>query len=236
MSSGPVPRPDVVAFDVVGTLFSLDPVAARLQEAGLPQGALDEWFARFLRDAFALDTTGRYAPFQEIAEATLEVMLTEKMGRASPATMARVLETFRELPPHPDVRPALERLHAAGLRIVALTNGAASTTDHLLQRAGLETFVERTISIDEVRHWKPRREVYLHAAHVGGVPPPRLALVAAHAWDIAGANAAGLTTGWVARTEKFFHRAMGTPVVTGDGLVDVVDALIALPADGTGTR
>jgi 2-haloacid dehalogenase len=73
-AAAPIPRPDVVAFDVVGTLFSLGPVAARLQETGLPEGALDEWFARFLRDAFALDTAARYAPFREVAQATLEVM------------------------------------------------------------------------------------------------------------------------------------------------------------------
>lgn len=43
-------RPAVVAFDVVGTLFSLAPIAARMREAELPEGRLTEWFARFLRD------------------------------------------------------------------------------------------------------------------------------------------------------------------------------------------
>lgn len=229
-------RPDAVAFDVVGTLFSLGPVAERLEEVGLPAGALDEWFARFLRDAFALDTTGRYAPFREIAEATLEAMLVEKTGQTAPAAITRVLDAFRDLPPHPDVRLAFERLQAGRLRIVALTNGGAGTTDHLLRRAALHGFVERTISIDEVRHWKPRRDIYLHAAQVIGVAPGRLALVAAHAWDVAGAGAAGLTTGWVARKERLFNRAMGAPVVRGETLVDVVDALLALPSEGPGKR
>jgi hypothetical protein len=35
-------RPVVVAIDVVGTLFSLDPVADRMRGAGLPDQALDE--------------------------------------------------------------------------------------------------------------------------------------------------------------------------------------------------
>jgi 2-haloacid dehalogenase len=230
MSGAPAVRPDVVAFDVVGTLFSLDPVATRLQEVGFPPGAIDEWFARFLRDAFALDATGRYAPFREIAGGTLEVMLVEKMGQATPATISRVLEVFRELPPHPDVRPALERLGQSRIRTVALTNGAATTTDQLLRRAGLDPLVERIISIDEVQRWKPRPDIYLHAAQVVDVPPARLALVAAHAWDIAGANAAGLLTGWVSRKEKFFHRALGAPGVSGATLVDVVEALLSLPA------
>jgi 2-haloacid dehalogenase len=186
-AAAPISRPDVVAFDVVGTLFSLGPVAARLQETGLPEG--------------------RESP--------------------KPITIARVLDTFRELPPHSDVRPAFERLEAAGIRIVTLTNGAARTTEHLLQRAGLEAFVEQTISIDEIRRWKPRREVYLHAAQVTGVPPARLALVAAHAWDIVGANAAGLITGWVAREETVFHQAMGEPAVAGRTLIEIAEALAA---------
>jgi 2-haloacid dehalogenase len=234
MSDARVTRPDVVAFDVVGTLFSLDPVATRLREVGLAPGALEEWFARFLRDAFALDTTGRYAPFRDIAGGTLEVMLVEKTGQAAPASIGRVLEVFWELPPYADVRPALERLHRGRVRTVALTNGAATTTNQLLRRAGLDSFFERIISIDEVQHWKPRRDIYLHAARLVGVPPERLALVATHAWDIAGASAAGLVTGWVSRQEKFFYRAMGTVGVTGEALVNVVDALLALPtADGT---
>jgi 2-haloacid dehalogenase len=232
MSDAPAVRPDVVAFDVVGTLFSLDPVAARLQEVGLSSDAIDEWFARFLRDAFALDATGRFASFRDIAGGTLEVMLVEKTGQAAPSTISRVLEVFRELPPHPDVRPAFERLNQSRIPTVALTNGAATTTSHLLRRARLDTFVERIISIVEVQCWKPRRDIYLHAAQVMGVPPARLALVAAHAWDIAGANAAGLVTGWVSWKEKFFHRAMGAPAVSGATLVEVVDALMSLPAAG----
>ena len=51
-------RSVVVAFDVVGTLFPLDPLVGRFQEVGLPGGAVSEWFARFLRDAFVLDTAG----------------------------------------------------------------------------------------------------------------------------------------------------------------------------------
>lgn len=59
-------RPSVVAFDVVGTLFSLDPLNLRLADAGFGETALSEWFARFLRAAAALDVAGVFVPFREV--------------------------------------------------------------------------------------------------------------------------------------------------------------------------
>jgi 2-haloacid dehalogenase len=135
--------------------------------------------------------------------------------------MDDALGGFGELTAHPDVAPAFELLREAGIRIVALTNGGAENTRQLLNRAGLTEFVERVISIDEIRRWKPHREVYLNAANIVGVPPGDLALVAAHAWDIHGGSQAGLLTGWVIRLEKRFDSSMNPPDVAGDTLDSV---------------
>ena len=43
-------RPQVVAFDAIETVFSLDPLRDRLVTLGLPPHALEVWFARTLRD------------------------------------------------------------------------------------------------------------------------------------------------------------------------------------------
>jgi 2-haloacid dehalogenase len=113
---------------------------------------------------------------------------------------------------------------------MALTNGSAQTTRKLLGQAGLESFVEHIVSIEDVRHWTPRAEVYRHAANVAGVAPDEMCLVAAHAWDILGASHAGLLTAWVVRKEKKFHSAMGAPHVIGESLTDVAATIVALPA------
>jgi hypothetical protein len=70
-------RPQVVAFDVIETLFSLEPMRARFQGLGLRADALELWFARLLRNAFALDASGTFKTFGEVARATLDVMLSE---------------------------------------------------------------------------------------------------------------------------------------------------------------
>lgn len=222
-------RPKVVAFDVVETLFSLEPMRERLRVLGLPGEALEIWFARLLRDAVALDASGTYKSFGEVARGTLEVLLAEFDCSSPASALDQALAGMSELAAHADAAPALQLLHGAGMRIIALTNGHADTTHRLLERARLNQFVERVVSIDEVRRWKPAREVYLHAAKAVGVAPGELALVAAHAWDVHGASRAGLVTGWVSRLEKKFLPGMNPPDVTGDTLTEVGQRLLALP-------
>lgn len=137
---------------------------------------------------------------------------------------------FAELPVHPDVAPAVSQLQRGGMRVIALTNGSAENTSKLLSRAGLASSIERVVSIDEIRSWKPHRDVYLHAARVCAVPPERLALVAAHAWDVHGAKQAGLCAGWVKRQDKLYHPTMSPPDVQGDSMQQVASALLDLPA------
>ncbi len=114
------------------------------------------------------------------------------------------------------------------MRVAALSNGAAETTQALLQRSGLASQVERVISVAEIRQWKPRRGIYLHAAKVLGVSPAELALVATHAWDVHGAKCAGLLTGFVARGQSF-PATMAAPDIVGQSLADVASGIAAMP-------
>lgn len=219
-------RPVVVAFDVIETLFSLEPLRARFVDAGLPGYGLEAWFTSLLRDAFALDATGIYRPFREVANSSLDAHFAKAGKNASREAVETILAGFTELDPHPDVVPAMEALHEEGVRIVTLTNGSAGTTGQLLERAGVAELVERAVSVDEVERWKPSSTVYRHCAKVAGVEPEALALVAAHGWDIHGANRAGLITGYVARGGAPFPAIMAAPDVSGSTLLEVVEGLL----------
>lgn len=222
-------RPKAVVFDVVETLFTLEPLRDRLRLVGLPSEALEGWFAGLLRDGMALDATGDYQPFKAVATSALLEVMAKKGVRPDLEAAETVVSGFAQPPIHPDVRPAMHELHAAGVKVAALTNGGAQVTGAMLDRTGVGGLVERIVSVEEVRHWKPRGKVYLHAAESLGVTPSALALVAAHAWDIHGAGRAGLTTGFVARHGEPFPAMMEPPDITGADLVEVVRRLLALP-------
>lgn len=220
----PVHKPTVVAFDVNETLVSLEPIRVRLIEAGELPGTLELFFARTLQHCFVLANLDQWTPFREVARASLQ----QSTG-LDPEQIAHVLDGFAELAPHDDVEPAFARLVEAGTRIIALTHGGALTADAMLDRTGLRRYVERVVTGESVRAFKPDRAVYLYAAQLCGIPPERLALVAAHAWDCHGARAAGLVTGWVSRLEGAVPDIYRPADVCAATLDEVAIGLLALP-------
>ena len=194
---------------------------------GLPQGILELWFACGLRDAFALAAAHSFEPFQSVLEGALDQVLALHQREASAAQKKDVLETLKRLPAHADAAEAFQLLAVSGIRVLALSNGAASSTQALLDQAGLHSLVERVVSLDEVQFSKPRQEVYLYAARTAGVEPGELALVATHHWDVHGAKAAGLTAGFVARGQPY-PATMRRPDVQAESLSEVARQLVAL--------
>ena len=218
-------RPAVVAFDVIETLMSLEPLRARLTDIGQPPGLLEAWYTRTLRDGMALSATGDYVGFADVAEAALRGLAHYTI---SDEQVAHIMAGFSELPAFPDAQPAITSLTEAGLRVACLTNGSASVTSSFIDRAGLGPAVDRVISVSEVYRWKPAGVVYRYAAEVLNVPSDRLALVAAHDWDCHGAKRAGLTTGWVSRKSGGFGAPFAAPDVVGEDLTEVAAKLLAL--------
>lgn len=217
-------RPEVVLFDVVQTIASLEPLRARLTAVGVDGGLLERWFAELVRDGMALTLAGGYTPFRAVAGSALRRLAPLEQAEAD-----EVLDGFATLPLHPDAAPAIERLRSAGVRVAALTNGSSEVTRQVLERGGVLGLVEAVLSIDAVQAWKPAPAVYALALRELGVPAERAALVAVHAWDLHGGAAAGLTTGWCSRLEQRPSAALAEPHVSGADLVAVADALLSLP-------
>jgi FMN phosphatase YigB (HAD superfamily) len=80
-----------------------------------------------------------------------------------------------------------------------------------LDHAGLSGPFELVLSADAVRRLKPAPEPYRMAAERLGVAVGEVRLVAAHAWDVAGAARAGCATDFVARPGKVPTRWSSRP-------------------------
>jgi 2-haloacid dehalogenase len=217
-------RPDVVAFDVNETLLDLAPVRSALVEAGQPAELLPTVFARTLLTGFAAAVVGDWCRFRD----AFDVALAQVTDLDTPSR-SRIADAFGELSPHPDVEPALRRLLEAGVRVVTLSHGSPGVAEAGLARGGIAPLVERCLSSESIRVWKPSPAAYLWAAGCCEVRPDRMALVAAHGWDVQGAQRAGLTGAWFPRSERTYPAVYEEPHVAAADLGSAVDALLALP-------
>ncbi len=220
-------RPRMVAFDIIGTVFPLEPLRAWIVALGLPRAGLEGWFAAGCRDAFAMAAVGDYEPFTTVLEAALDQVLAEQ-GLDAPAHERKALvKQLEMLDARNGAREAFSLLAQAGIPVMALSNGASSATKALLARAELSDLVQEIVSVDEVKLAKPRAEVYFHAADRAGIKPPELALVAAHPWDVHGAAAAGLIAAYLS-ADRPYSRAMRSPDMEAFTLPELARRLAAL--------
>jgi 2-haloacid dehalogenase len=142
-------------------------------------GDLEERMPRVLQHALSLTVAGEWAPLDELA----------------PALDPELAEGLPELDAYDDALPALECMKEAGGEAWVLTNGSRATTASLLERSGLAGLVTEIRSVEEVERYKPHPAVY-------ELLPEDATLVAAHAWDVLGARAAGRRAVWVDRREQ----------------------------------
>jgi len=185
------------------------------------------WFAQTLQNAMTAELCGRHAPFDVQGQAALD-MLGERLGRPLAAgDKQRVVEALKRLPAHPDVRPALDFAREQGVRCVAFSNNARTATEAQLEAAGLADGFAAILSAEDAAALKPATATYRQAAATLGQPADTLWLIAVHAWDVAGARAAGLKGALLQRSAEQVANPLAPPLVTGRDLPEVVALILA---------
>ncbi len=220
--------PRVLVFDVIETMLDLRALDPHFAAIFGDPAARQEWFQQMLQSALVATVTSRYADFGAIGAAALEMTAQRRGITLSAAQRQQVLGTIRQLPAHPDTQPALDRLRSAGFRMAALTNSTAQVAQAQLAQAGLTEYFEQILSVDAVQRFKPAPEAYRMAAERLQVAVGEIRLVAAHAWDIAGALRAGCAAAFVARPGKVLDPLVEPPDVVGADLAEVAAQIVAI--------
>jgi 2-haloacid dehalogenase len=221
-------RHRILVFDVNETLLdvgALEPHFARAFGGG---GALREWFSTVLLYSNVATVAGPYAEFGAIGGAALGMVAAARCVTLVPEDRDRIVGAMRSLPPHPDVRPALEQLRDRGFRLVTLTNNAPAVVEQQLETAGLRALFERVFSVDAVKRFKPAPEPYRHVALELGVGPGDLRMIAAHAWDVAGALRAGCAAAFVGRGGRVPYPLGPQPDIVAPDLLAAAERIAAV--------
>ena len=208
----------VIAFDVNETLLDLRALDPHF-EALLGSAALrSQWFGQMLQLAFVGGLTGSYVDFGTAQRAALKMLAARQGTEINDAAAAEMVDRMRSLPPHPEIADALTRLTGTSLQVVALTNSTADVAADQLEHAGIRDLFEGAFSADTVRALKPSPAAYELVARECGVALSEVRLVAAHAWDVSGALAAGARAVFVARPGMVLSPLGPQPDIIGANL------------------
>ncbi len=194
-----MPSPAFV-FDAYGTLFDVHAAIARHRdEMGPDADRLSElWRSKQLEYSWTLTLAGRYLDFWSLTQQALDYAFA-RVPSADRRLRAKLLEAYQALDAFPDARATLQELKRRGHQTAILSNGSPDMLAAAVAAAGLGAVLDCVLSVDSIRMYKPRREVYALVPAAIQVEPGNVVFVSSNRWDVMGAASFGFRAAWINR-------------------------------------
>lgn len=230
-----------LGFDVFGTVVDWRSSVARAVEPVLKRQGLgvdpfrfaDDWRALYQPSMEQVRSGERpWVKLEILNRENLETVLSRHGAdprRLPEAELADLNRAWERLDPWPDTVEGLTRLKRR-FAIGPISNGHIAGMMNLARFAGLPWDV--IAGAELARSYKPQPETYLKSAEAVGLPPERVAMVAAHNADLAAARDLGLRTVFVRRPTE--HGPRQTTDLTAALHWDVVAESLTEAADALG--
>jgi 2-haloacid dehalogenase len=215
--------PPIFVFDAYGTLFDVHAAIGRHRDAAGPEAdRLSEiWRAKQLEYTWTLTLSGRYLDFWTLTERALDYALA-RVPSVDRALRPKLLACYRVLDAFADAGNALEELKGQGRRTAILSNGSRPMLADAVEAAGLKRHLDAVLSVDTIRIYKPRPEVYAMVTDRFAVAPADVVFVSSNRWDVMGAAAFGFRGVWVNRARMPDEYADVAPITVTDDLLGLL--------------
>jgi len=187
-------------FDAYGTLFDVHAAIGRHRAAAGPDADRfsEIWRTKQLEYSWTMTLAGQYADFWTLTERALDYAF-ERFGSVDRALRPKLLDAYRCLDAFPDAIEALTALKTQGVQLAILSNGSPPMLEAAVEASGIGRLLDAVLSVDAVRLYKPRREVYELVTNRFGVAPASIVFVSSNRWDVMGAAAFGFRPIWINR-------------------------------------
>jgi len=188
-------------FDAYGTLFDVHAAIARHRAAAGPDADRfsEIWRTKQLEYTWTLTLAGRYSDFWTLTQQALDYTF-ERVPSVDRALRGQLLEAYLKLDAFPDARQVLRDLKTRGDRTAILSNGSPDMLMSIVDAAGVKEHLDAVLSVDTVRMFKPRPDVYALVTDRFAVKPSEVTFVSSNRWDVMGAAAFGFRCVWVNRS------------------------------------
>jgi 2-haloacid dehalogenase len=187
-------------FDAYGTLFDVHAAIGRHRAAAGPDAERfsEIWRTKQLEYTWTLTLAGHYVDFWTLTERALDYAFA-RVPSVDGALRPKLLEAYLELGAFSGTHAVLTALKKNGARLAILSNGSPRMLTAAVEAAGMADLLDAVLSVDAVRVYKPRPEVYGLVTKAFGGGPAEVVFVSSNRWDVMGAASFGFRTVWVNR-------------------------------------
>src|SRR5262249_29223625 len=144
----------------------------------------DTWRTKQLEYTWTLTLAGRYVDFWTLTERALDFAFA-RYPSVDTALRPALLAAYRELDAFPDARAVLGALKARGETTAILSNGTPGMLAAAVAASRIE--LDAVLSVDAIRIYKPRPEVYALVTERLQRRPADIVFVSSNRWDLMGA-------------------------------------------------
>ena len=190
----------IFVFDAYGTLFNVHAAISRFRaEAGPEADRLsDVWRLKQLEYSWTLTLAGHYVDFWTLTERALDYSLT-RFPSVDKALRPKLLEAYFQLDAFPDARTALRTLKAKGHKTGILSNGSPNMLKGAVDAANVGGDLDAVLSVDVLKIFKPRPEVYRLVTDHYKCKPVDVTFVSSNRWDVMAGTSVGFRALWINR-------------------------------------
>lgn len=190
-------------FDAYGTLLDVHAAIARYRDAAGPDADRfsDLWRGKQLEYTWTLTLAGHYLDFWILTERALDFAFA-RIPSVDRALKQKLLDAYFELGAFPDAAAILKKLKSAGASTAILSNGSPKMLSAAVKAANLDASLDAVLSVDAIRMYKPRAEVYALVTERFMVERADVTFVSSNRWDVMGAASFGFKPVWVNRAKN----------------------------------
>jgi len=193
----------IFVFDAYGTLFDVHAAIGRFRDRAGPEAdrMSEIWRTKQLEYSWTLTMAGHYAPFWTLTERALDFALA-RVPSVDRALKPQLLQAYFNLDAFPDARAALRTLKSKGHKTGILSNGSPDMLDGCVDSAKVRGDLDAVLSVDVLKMFKPRPEVYGLVTQHFRCKPGDVTFVSSNRWDVMAAVSVGFHAQWINRAKN----------------------------------
>ncbi|MBT8603288.1 haloacid dehalogenase type II [Polynucleobacter paneuropaeus] len=224
----------LIAFDAYGTLFDVYSMGALAEELFPGNGATLAlmWRDRqieYTRLVTMSDPSPQgskyYLPFWDLTIRSLRYVCKRMNLELSSANEKRLMDQYAKLTGFADSLNVLKTIKEKGVSTAILSNGSREMLATVVQSNGLESYLDKVVTIEDVRLFKTAPQAYELLLKAFPVQKQEVLFVSSNAWDALAAKWFGFDVFWVNRLGHPFEEIGEKPTYEGKSLSEVLEAL-----------